>query len=1157
MKNDKAPAFTDAQKLAINTRGKDILVSAGAGSGKTTVLTKRLIERIKSGDSVTEFLVVTFMSSAAADVKRKLYDALLKESASDPYNKHIYRQMLLISEADICTISSFCLGLVKENFALLGISPRVRVLDETEAAMIQRRIAEGIVEKGYEDENPSFLTLSDNFADDKGDDSLIERMLKLYSALRVTLGWKQMLLDCADGLRKEAAVIRDKGFFECESGMDVREHLKELYDELCVSCQEMYDYAVNVATDDCYLGPIQAVLDICTAVRNSLDDNYVNFTSAAYESTLKITLASKGCEKGDRDIIGGMKKAIVKEERALYDRYCRGNEEYIAASYEKCADIVCAIRDFLISLESGYDSAKLEAGVLDYTDFEQKTLQLLETTDENGNSVPTELCLKKQQRFKEILIDEYQDVNPMQDRIFTLLAGKSHRFMVGDVKQSIYKFRNAYPDIFLGYKERYADASVEASKNARIFLRENFRCADPVIKYVNHLFENVTSGTPYEREYSGEWLIHTDGRSERGTPVVLAIADKQPKMAKEARQAEADFIAREIIDLVNNHPSDNGSPYKYSDFAVMLSAMKGYSIEFEKAFQKYGIPYKKEKSENFLENPDIRLAVSALKAIDDPTDDISLCALMRSPICNFTSDDLYRIRSRMRSVPFWNAVAACTLPVKKRLKGKRYSFKTSRGSRSLCIRCREFIKRILAWRAQSAGVPCCDFLKSFFVSSGMMRISVSSGSRASLLLLYDYSRKFETAQNYGLSGFLDYLTELSANGKNISDAAKSGEEDAVYFITVHKSKGLEFKVCFVACANREFQGMKEADNINFLSKKGVYFRLRDRVSLTTYDPMCNILAVDKERESILGEELRKLYVALTRAKERLYMTGCAPVGWEDKKYSVSSAKSWLDLAIYVHQLGEAKFFDLRRIDDSEVGGGFLASEARAEISPREEMLDIIAFEYPYSASVSTAAKISVSELREGLLEDDEYNRTHLSVPTSRVSLRPAYISQKTVDAGEIGTANHLFMQFCDFDKAETDVCAEAARLLSNRMLTKEQFDMLDFASLGRFFGGDLYMRIKNSPRVFREKRFSVRDVLSENGEPILVQGVIDCFFENLDGSFTVVDYKTDRVKKYDELVARHRVQLACYRSAVERMTGGKVSQTLLYSFHLGGSVEVK
>ena len=311
MKNDKAPSFTDAQKLAINTRDKDILVSAGAGSGKTTVLTKRLIERIKSGDSVTEFLVVTFMSSAAADVKRKLYDALLKESASDPYNKHIYRQMMLISEAEICTISSFCLGLVKENFAFLGISPRVRVLDETEAVMIQRRVAESIAEKGYEDENISFLTLSDNFAGDKSDDSLIDRMLKLYSALRVTLGWKKMLLDCASDLRAEANVIRAQGFFASESGREICAHLKGLYDELCTSCKEMYEYAANAATDDSYLGPLQNVLDVCQAVRNSLETNYVNFTSAAYESTLKITLASKGCDKSDREIIGEMKKAIV------------------------------------------------------------------------------------------------------------------------------------------------------------------------------------------------------------------------------------------------------------------------------------------------------------------------------------------------------------------------------------------------------------------------------------------------------------------------------------------------------------------------------------------------------------------------------------------------------------------------------------------------------------------------------------------------------------------------------------------------------------------------------------------------------------------------------------------------------------------------------
>ncbi len=1152
---DTAPDFTDSQKKAIYTRGKDLLVSAGAGSGKTTVLTKRLIERIKSGESLEDFLVVTFMSSAAADIKRKLYDALLKESVNDPDNTHIYRQMLLVSEADICTISAYCLRTVKENFALLGISPKVRTIDETESQMMLRRAANDIITKGFEETDPAILLLSDNFSSDKSDDALVERMVSLFLTLRVTLGWKELLNDCAEKYRKESEKIQKNGFFTSESGARLRSRLITEVDEILASAREMYEFASSVATSDKYLEPIQTVVNNCENLRLSLDKDYVNFVSAAYETSLTVGLKGTGCDKEYREIIKKQKEAVVEAERDIFERYCRGSDLTIAESFSKTADIVSAICKFLVSLESEYEVMKYESNAIDYTDFESKTLELLETKDENGNSVPTELCLKKQSMIKEILIDEYQDVNPMQDRIFSLLAGKSNRFMVGDVKQSIYRFRNAYPDIFLGYKDDFSDINdSEYSNNAKIFLRENFRCATPVINYVNHVFENVTRGTSYAREYDGEWLVHASKRPEKGTPVVLAVAEKQPKMAKEARKAEADYIAREILRLVNTETSDEGKPYTFSDFCVMLSAMKGYSIEYEKAFQKYGIPYKKEKSENFLENPDIRLAISSLKAIDDPTDDISLCSLMRSPICRFDSQDLYRIRRVLKDTPFWEAVLMTALPSKKRISSKKYRFVKRNGEKSLAVRCKEFVKRLTEWRVESSGVPCCDFLKSFFVDSGLLRISVSSGNRASLLLLYDYAKRFENARNHGLSGFIDYLTELSSTGKNISDVARSGDDDAVSFITIHKSKGLEYKVCFLACADRGFMGMDSSDQIKFSRGSGISFRLRDRVALTTYDPICNVLAMDNEREAIVAEELRKLYVALTRAKERLYVTGCASKGWKEKIYSPASAKCWLDMAIYVSNLGETKFCNRVDIDEFEGASGYIPPETQKAFEPTEDMLEYIAFEYPFKNSVATAAKISVSELREGLLEDDEYNRTHLSVPTSRVSLKPSFAQSKKYGAGDIGTANHLFMQFADFSLAEKDVRLETERLLKKRMLTVSQAEMLDISALERFFKGDLYARIKASPRVYREKRFSVRDVLSDNGEAILVQGVIDCFFENSDGTYTVVDYKTDRVKTAEELVSRHKVQLSCYKTAVERMTGRAVSESLLYSFSLGEEV---
>ncbi len=1157
---------TQAQANAIYTRNKTLLVSAGAGSGKTTVLNNRLIEHIKEGNSVTDYLVVTFMKAAAADIKTKLYKALLTAATDKSYDEEtrtkLYRQLNLVPEANVCTISSYCLNLVKENFALLGISPRVRVLDETESALILRQVTDNLIKNGYESESASFLLLADNFSGDKSDDSLADKLIKLYNTLQVTLDKNDMLSSCAQSLRNDGEMINKKGFFKSKMGTELKQRLTVFYDELVTAATDLYNYAVPVAKDY-YAKNLETLLENCENCRKALDVDYVNYCQAANKSCESLRLDSRGCPADVHEWAKDEKKRIADALKDYCARYCRGDDALIAESLFKCADIVIAIKNFLSDMEREYELQKLELGALDYTDFELKALQLLETNDEEGNPVPTELCLKKQQLFKEVLIDEYQDVNPLQDKLFRLISGGCHRFMVGNVKQSIYRFRNAYPDIFLGYKKDFPNIeNAIDSDTACIFLRENFRCSPTVIDYVNHLFQTITENTPYREEYEGEWLVfpkerEEDYKTKLKFPAVIAIAEKERGLAKEARRNEAEYIASEISRLVHTQSSADGSPINYKDVAVMLGAMKGYSLEYEKAFRKYGIPYKTSASESFLQNPLISLAVSALKAIDDPTDDISLCALLRSPICNFTSNDLYRIRLSIKDTTFYNAL--CTYGVSrtvKAVKGKfRVTKKKNKDIHTLVIKTRNFIKRLKNWRNESTGILCSDFLKSFFVSSNLLRIS-ADGNRQSLLLLYEYAIRYENAQNYGISGFLDYLEELSSTNKDITDVAVSGEDNAVSFITVHKSKGLEFKVCFLACAEKEFRGLKESGEINFRRGEGVYFKLKDRQKLTTYNPMCNVIALHKEQDLIRAEELRKLYVALTRAKERLYITGCMSAEKLAQPQSPLTAKSWLELVLYTASLGEKSFFDLQTISQADGNRGYIPPNAKRTVAPTEKMLSVINYKYPYKSSVATAAKLSVSELREGLLEDDEYNRTHLTVPQSRIALKPAFIDGGGYNAADIGTANHLFMQFANFRSAESDIDAEAKRLLEIRMLSQSQYDLLNKEALNRFFRSDLYAEIKKSPKVYREKRFSVEQVL-ENGETVLVQGVIDCFFKNENGGYTVVDYKTDRVKDASELITRHKIQLMYYKNAVESMTGEPVTKLLLYSFALGKEIWVE
>ena len=1151
---------------AVTERNKDIIISAGAGSGKTTVLTNRLISHVRDDrKNVTDFLAVTFTNASARDIKDKLASALAEAIAKDPSDVHLQKQLSLVPQANISTISSYCLSIVRENFSSLAVSPNARVLDEAEARMMLADACDELVDEIYEGGDERFLKVAENFTGTKSDVKLVSVLTSLYTDLRVISDPDEFLRGSAEKLYKEADLTEKEGFFACETGKFVQQKLiTELTDSLA-EMQTFIDCCANVITRVQEIPKLEKMLDAIEAIYAGANDNYVNFASAV-PNLVNARLYNPTDDKDMNKSLSDRKSEIVNSAKDVAWRYCHGSEEFIAHEFRETAEITLAIADMLKILDGKYTAKKQNAGAMDYSDFELKTLKLLETEDENGKKVPSAYCLSKSANFEEILIDEYQDVNPLQDRIFSLLATKSHRFMVGDLKQSIYRFRNAYPEIFLGYKDTFKDLDEAGADTARIFLRLNFRCSRTIIDYVNYLFENVTKDSPYYREYDKEWLCYGQKEEYEKHSVVVAIVekdkksedpaddDKNAKISENARLTEADFIASEIQRIIREETDKNGNKLSYKDFAVMLAAMKGYSIPYEKVFTAYGIPFVSETSEDFLANPDVSLAISALKMIDDPTDDISLAAAMRSPIFDFTSDELYKIRKRRENTPFFSAVAAYASPKHKKLKNKKYFIKKRAEKSGLIGKCRNFIRVLTEWRHESAGVPCREFLKSFFVSSGLLNIAIADGNRESLLMLYEYADKYETNAYLGLSGFIEYLGELSKGERSLADVSHSGDEDAVSFITVHKSKGLQFPVCFLAGVDRKFKSVSEKQ-IMLRRREGISFKLRDKEKLTKCDTVLNITAVDKENIDAVGEELRKLYVALTRAKERLYITGIAPNGFYETPKNPRKANSWLDMMLSLDALGEKAFFDRRTLASrDDVGSGYINRAKAANVDATDEMLKAAAYEYPYKSASEKKAKVSVSELREGLLEDDEYTRPALKIPLSKTSRRPVFASP-TAAAGEIGTANHLFMQFCDFENIEKlGVPAEAKRLLENKMFTPEQFDMLDTEALEKFFESSLYKKIKASRRVCREKRFSVSEKLFGD-EDILVQGVIDCFFENENGSYTVVDYKTDRVKSEKELVERHKLQLGCYCRAVEGMTGKKVESALLWSFHLGKEIE--
>ncbi len=1151
---------TPSQKLAIELKNKTILVAAGAGSGKTSVLTRRVIKRIVEGESIDRFLIVTFTNASAADVREKLAEILEDLIATYPGNAHFVRQRYLLADANICTISSYCLSLVKENFQLLGLSPKVNMIDDTEENMYMRRVLDELITSLYGTGEEWFLALCDNFSDFRNDESLIEEMIALYRALRVTENWREMLSLCAESLKSDASIIKSDGYFATKRGKTVQTKLLAEVKRICREAGDLTVYTAANTDSDKFVAPVAEFQDICENIFSALKSDYDSFSKTARKLLEEIPATVP--YKADRDVgayITAEKKRLVKKIRGIRDTYCISTNLSASDDAEKTAFLVDGIQRFLDLFDIAYREAKRENGLLDFADFESMALALL--TNPDGSK--SDICISKMQGITEIFIDEYQDVNPLQDKIFSLLSNGKNRFMVGDIKQSIYRFRNAYPDIFMGYKERFPDAKEDDSPTGKIFLKENFRCSDSIIRFVNLVFQRLTAGTPYFAEYDNEWLVHASQAPEIPRPVVVAVSPTDGKRGSntEAKQNEADFVAREIKRLVETEVSDNGKRYRYSDFAVMFSAIKKYSIEFEKAFNLHGIPYKKEKSEDFLSNPSIMLALAAMRAVDNPTDDISFCAALRSPIFDFSSDELYRIRRFSQSESMYLASKRYLMPsvplrctAKYRCSGHRYG-------NTLRAKCRSMLNRLKEWRGLSCGTPCDEFLRSFFITSGLMHTCINSGTRNSLLLMYELAVKYEKSSFHGLSGFLEYIDELKKGGKEISDAAVVDSEDAVSMLTVHKSKGLEYKVCFVVSTDRVF-GKKFGDTKIILKRgEGVFFPLVDMDKRIKTKTLFQLYAEQAEYEATVGEELRKLYVALTRAKERLYITGLGAVDCFEKEYTFDTSDCWMKLILSAC-FDDNIVFDKRYIPKKpEESVGYIKSEKTAPLYIKKEHIDAAMYQYPNISDTLIPKKISVSELRVGLLEDDEYDRSvKLSIPVSRVSAVPAFARGDMVSYGDIGTANHLFMQFCDFGTVERyGVEHEANRLLNVSIIDKIQREMLNIDSLSRFFESDLYEQICTSDHVCREKRFSILDktVFESNTEPVLVQGVIDCFFKNRDGTYTVVDYKTDRVKNPEELITRHKIQLLCYCRAVSEMTGCLVSRAVLYSFHFGREVEVE
>lgn len=1189
------PEFTRAQSRAIEEDGRTLLVSAAAGSGKTTTLIERIIRSVCRAEHpipLDRLLVVTFTKAAASELRLRISRALTEALAKNGNDPFLARQAALLPSAKIGTIDSFYLELVRQNYAALGLSPNFRIADAGEASLIARAQMEALIGDCYDDRAGDIAGGADGFAAltnllcGTKDDSLADILLSLAEKLDAYPRGAAALFDREREMRAYAA----GDFFACPLGARIEREVHDVF--LCI--KERYAYVLEViradeklavAYDPVFSEDYAGILRMLRA----LESGY----AAAFDEIRKIAFSRLGSyrPKGDPHPELAFIKSVREDYKAYIKAFLGGWFATDAGTMSAClldtADAAHKIGSLLCEYERRARLEKQRRGVCDFSDITRYALALV--TDKDGGDSPLADAMKD--AYDAIYIDEYQDVNAVQDRIFRAIAKPDNRFMVGDIKQSIYGFRGAEAAIFAGLRNAYAPIDkAAAGEAATIFMSENFRCSREVVDFTNLLFARLMPAISPETGYTeGDALIYAKRGDRFAVPVKLLLCEKPPKDAPDAkRPVEAECIADEIEQLVRYGEKQDGSRIRYGDVALLFRSLKGTAGDCAAVLRARGIPVETDAGTSLLDAPEIQILRCLLETIDNPRRDISLAGVLLSPLCGVRHDCLALLRRRTDGARLYETIRAYLAEDAADADAETDAARDDRAqlaaffenlaqfrAMARCMRADELMEEVCARVAFTARVCGADKLR-----------------RANVERFIEVARGAASGGRGSLADFLRYIREVENDAKSPLAAAKpeGGGSDAVHIMTIHQSKGLEYPVVFLASAEKAYN-TRDADASPIYSAVGGFgLRLRDASGFCLYDNLVRksvSLAVrDRNRE----EELRLLYVALTRARERLYMT--ATLAAPDKAiaaaeiesrftspYVLREKENFLSLALLASR-GEHPFVETVVVHPGARRGAAAAAaptqaaEAPAPDAAALRALNVrLSFRYPHAARTKIPAKIAVSLLYPDILDD-----VLAALPIDEEKLppmkaTPRFLADRQSDAARRGTATHLFMQFFDFDyAAKNGAEAELRRLLAARFLTPEDAALVNLPEVETFLGSPLFAAMRTSPRIYREQRFNLRLCAADfaadpdlraalHDEHILVQGVIDCFFYDDAGNITLVDYKTDRLhgnraEMERALREKHARQLSYYVKAVEALCGKPPARVLLYSLALGDTVSL-
>lgn len=1187
--------WTAEQQKVIELRNRNILVSAAAGSGKTAVLVERIIQMLTDEEQpidVDRLLIVTFTEAAAAEMKERIREAVGKILEQHPENIHLQRQATLIHSAQITTIHSFCLSVIREHFHVIDIDPGFRIAEEGELKLLKQDVLEKLLEECYAEGSSAFLELTEKLGGGKSDKKLEELLLQLYEYSRSYPQPEKWLTKCVEQYAQEKSPF----FLRVEEL--VRKYLDDMQEilqkeiKVCEEPDGPYMYAEMLESD---MAQLKWIRDAET-----FEQIYQRLASLEWQTLSRKKDETVSPEK--REDVKAQRDKIKDMVKELAETYFYEEPEEIFRDMKDAYGTIQVFAELVKRFARAFAEEKQKKNLIDFDDMEQFALRIL-TEEKDGELVPSVTAREYQEQYYEVMIDEYQDSNLIQEAILksvsTVSQGRNNIFMVGDVKQSIYRFRLSRPELFM---EKYDTYSMDDSEQQRIDLHKNFRSRTEVLDGVNYIFRQIMrrelGGITYDDKaalYPGAEFVPDlteDGESRQKMELILVDADKE---------TEARVIARRIKEMVRSaHVTDKTTGQlrkaEYRDIVILTRSVKGWADIFSAVLAEEGVPAYAGSREGYFEAYEVSVLLDYLQLLDNQRQDLPLAAVLTSPFVGLSAQELAEIRLAAGEGSFYEAA--------EQLAGQR----KGKGSDGLSEKLGSFYEQLSYYQEMIPYMAIHELLWKIIEETGYgLYITAMPGGeqrRANVEMLVEKATAFEGTSYKGLFNFVRYIEQLKKYDVDYGEANIVDEQaNTVRIMSIHKSKGLEFPIVFVAGMGKRFNTRDVSGSIIIHPEWGVGLDAVDLERRTKIPTFLKKMIQQEVKLENLGEELRVLYVALTRAKEKLILVGQL----KDKQirdvletleelqneyeteteieplmfYQLSGAKTYFDWVLPALLHADApvdirieSLQDIEKVEAVEYQGDILARDVLEHWAPqkiydqklRSHLETQFSYQYPYVDEQKLKLKFTVSELKKRAYLQEESGEITYEEPEV-IPLIPQFLQEEEELAGASrGSAYHKLLELLDFrqDYDKNTLAEAVAKFQSERKLSMEMAECIRIPDILQLLSCDAGLRMKKAAlqeQLSKEQPFvlgvDAKEIYPDttSNETILVQGIIDVYFEE-DGELVVLDYKTDRVHSADELREKYHAQLEYYAQALEQLLQKKVKEKIIYSFALKKEIRV-